>query len=75
MLPNIALANSQFFFLYNTNSIQEQFLGNNIDLFHNGNQIKYSFVLMLISLSDFSAMGKIEKNVQTEGRLVDSRFN
>ena len=63
MLPNIALANSQFFFLYNTNSIQEQFLGNNIDLFHNGNQIKYSFVLMLISLSDFSAMGKIQKNV------------
>ena len=32
-----------------------------IDLFHNGDQIQYSFVLMLISLISLTAMGKILK--------------
>ena len=34
-----------------------------IDHFHNGHQIKYSFVSMLISLSNLAAMGKIQKNI------------
>ena len=34
-----------------------------IDLFHNGDQISYSFVLMLISLISLTAMGKILKNI------------
>jgi len=34
-----------------------------IDLFHNGDQIKYSFVLMLISLTNLTAMSKIQKNI------------
>ena len=34
-----------------------------MDLFHNGDQINYSFVLMLINLSNLAAMGKIQKNV------------
>ena len=32
------------------------------DFFHNGGQIKYSFVLMLVSLSNIAAMCKIQKN-------------
>ena len=35
-----------------------------IDLFHNGDQIKYCFVLMLISLTiNLTAMSKIQKNI------------
>ena len=34
-----------------------------IDLFHDGNQIKYSFVSMLISLPNFPAMDKILRNI------------
>ena len=34
-----------------------------IDLSHNGDQIYYSFILMLISLSNLAAMGKIQKNI------------
>ena len=34
-----------------------------IDLFHNDDQIKYSFVLMLISLTKLTAMSKIQKNI------------
>ena len=34
-----------------------------MDLFHNGDQIKYSFVLMLINLISLTAMGKILKNI------------
>ena len=41
-----------------------------IDLFHNGDQIKYSFALMLISLSSLAAMGKIQKNIQDKVRSV-----
>ena len=41
-----------------------------IDLFHNGGQIKYSFVLMLISLSNLAAMCKIQKNFGAEMRPV-----
>ena len=41
-----------------------------IDLFHNGGQIKYSFVLMLISLSNLVAMCKIQKNFCAEMRPV-----
>ena len=41
-----------------------------IDLFHNGDQLKYSFVLMLISLSNLAAMGKIQKNISTKVRPV-----
>ena len=33
-----------------------------IDLFHNGGQIKYSFVLMLISLSSLATTSKFQKN-------------
>ena len=41
-----------------------------IDLFHNGNQIWYSFVLMLISLISLAAMGTIHKNISTNVRPV-----
>ena len=34
----------------------------NIDLFHNGGQIKYSFVLTLISLSSLATTSKFQKN-------------
>ena len=40
----------------------------NIDLFHNGNQIKYSLVLMITSISNLAAMGKIEENISTKMR-------
>jgi len=40
------------------------------DLLHDCNQIKYSFVLMLISLSNLAVMGKIQKNIQTKERPV-----
>ena len=42
----------------------------NIDLFHNGDQIWYSFVLMLINLKSLAAMGKIQKNTQTKVKPV-----
>ena len=35
--------------------------GADIDLFHNGGQIKYSFVLMLISLTRLATMYKIQR--------------
>ena len=41
-----------------------------IDLFHNGDQIWYSFVFMLISLINLAAMGTIQKNVLTKVRPV-----
>ena len=41
-----------------------------IDLFHNGDQIWYSFVLMLISLINLAVMGTIQKNVSTKVRPV-----
>ena len=41
-----------------------------IDLFHNGVPIKYSFVLMLISLPSLVAMGKIQKNILPKMRPV-----
>ena len=41
-----------------------------IGLFHNGDQIKCSFVLMLISLSNFAAMGKIQKNISAKMRPI-----
>ena len=33
-----------------------------IDLFHDGDQIKYSFVLMLMNITNLAAIGKIQKN-------------
>ena len=41
-----------------------------IDLFHNGGQIKYSFVWMLISLISLAAMGTIQRNISTKVRAV-----
>ena len=34
-----------------------------IDQFHNGGQIRYSFVLMLISLSSLASTSKFQKNI------------
>ena len=39
-----------------------------IDLFHDGDQI--NFFLMLISLSNLAAIGKIQKNIQTKMRPI-----
>ena len=36
---------------------------NSIDLFHNDGQIKYSFVLMLISPTSLSTKSKFQKNI------------
>ena len=41
-----------------------------IGLFHNGDQIKYSFVLMLISLSSLAMMSKFENNICFKMRAV-----
>jgi len=41
-----------------------------IGLFHNGGQIQYSFVLMLISLISLAAMGTIQTNISTKVRPV-----
>ena len=41
-----------------------------IDLFHNGDQMWYSFVLMLISLISLAVMGTIQKNISTKARPV-----
>ena len=40
------------------------------DLFHNGDQIQYSFALMLVSLTNLAAMHKIQKNIWNKVRLV-----
>ena len=40
------------------------------DLFHYGDQIQYSFALMLISLTNLAAMHKIQKNIWNKVRLV-----
>ena len=37
--------------------------GNFLDLFHNGGQIKYSFVLMLISPTNLVTTSKFQKNI------------
>ena len=42
----------------------------NIDLFHNGGQIKYSFVLMLISLTSLAMTSKFQKNICFKTRAV-----
>ena len=34
-----------------------------MDLFHNGDQIWYSIVLMLISLTNLAAMGEIQTQI------------
>ena len=41
-----------------------------IDLFHNGDQIQYSFVSMLMSLSSLAPMGKLENKIYTKMRRV-----
>ena len=41
-----------------------------IGLFHNGGQIQYSFVLMLISLISLAAMGTIQTKISTKVRPV-----
>ena len=38
-------------------------MAGNINLFHNGGQIKYSFVLMPISLSNLAVIDKVQKNI------------
>ena len=44
------------------------YVSTSIDVFHNGDRVQYSFVLMLISLSNLSAMSKIQKNIETKVR-------
>ena len=44
--------------------------GSGIDLFHNGNQINYSFVLMLISPTNLATTSKFQKNVCFKTRAV-----
>ena len=51
-------------------TFKSEFCNVTIGLFHNGDQIKYSFVLMLISLSNFAAMGKIQKNISAKMRSI-----
>ena len=41
-----------------------------IDLFDNGGQIKYSFILMLISPTSLAAMSKFQKNICFKTRAV-----
>ena len=41
-----------------------------IDLFHNGGQIKYSFVLMLLCLTSLATMSKFQKNICLKIRAV-----
>ena len=41
-----------------------------IDLFHNGGQIKYSFVLMLISPTSLATTSKFLKNICFKTRAV-----
>ena len=41
-----------------------------VDFFHNGDQIKYSLVLILISLCNLAAMGNIQENIETKMRPV-----
>ena len=42
----------------------------NIDLFHNGGQIKYSLVLMLISLTSLAMTSKFQKNICFKTKAV-----
>ena len=41
-----------------------------IDLFHNGGQINYSFVLMLISPTNLATTSKFQKNIFFKTRAV-----
>ena len=41
-----------------------------IDLFHNGGQIKYSFVLMLISPTSLATKSTFQKNICFKTRAV-----
>ena len=41
-----------------------------IDLFHNGGQVKYCFVLMLISLTSLATTSKSQKNFCFKMRAV-----
>ena len=41
-----------------------------MDFFHNGGQIKYSFVLMLISLSSLATASKFQTNICFKMRAV-----
>ena len=41
-----------------------------IDLFHNGGQINYSFVLMLISPTNLATTSKFQKNICSKTRAV-----
>ena len=41
-----------------------------IDLFHNGGRIKYSFVLMLISLTSLATTSKFQKDICFKTRAV-----
>ena len=43
---------------------------NPIELFHNGGQITYSFVLMLISLTSLATTSKFQKNICFKTRAV-----
>lgn len=41
-----------------------------LDLFHDGDQIEYSFVSMPINISKLALIGKIQKNIQAKVRPV-----
>ena len=45
-------------------------MGQEIDLFHNGNQMNYSFVLMLISPTNLTITSKFQKNICFKTRVV-----
>ena len=50
--------------ILNSNLLENSFRINKcIDLFHNGDRIKYSFVLMQMSLSNLTAVGEIQENI------------
>ena len=52
--------------LFNRQNIINTF----IDLFHNGCQINYSFVLMLISPTNLATTSKFQKNIFLKTRAV-----
>ena len=43
---------------------------NQVDLFHNGGQIKFSVVLMLVTLSSLATTSKFQENICFKMRVV-----
>jgi len=52
------------------NVLTKKRVGLRIDHFHNGDQIEYSFVLMLKSPISLASLGTIQKNISTKVRPV-----